>query len=168
MRFLKRNQLNSRNVKDNRVSVEASGEVKMFTAKSLRLPKGVTSDRPLTPEAGHVRYNTSTNELEAYQNSAWRKVAFKEPTAITVQTLGVGDEIEVYFGPLNSGNTDYPVPALTEPQNIMVYVENVYQLPVTNYTLEDNPSGKTAGRYVKFDSEVPLGKPVTVLHGFDR
>ena len=168
MRFLKRNQLNYRNVKDNRLAVEASGEIKMFTAKSLRLPKGTTAERPASPENGHIRYNTTTNELEAYQNSAWRKVDFKEPTTITAQSLGVGDDVEIYFGPLNSGNTDYPYPALTAPQNIMVYVENVYQLPTTNYTLEDNPAGKTAGRYVKFESAVPTGKPVTVLHGFDR
>lgn len=168
MRFLKRNQLNYRNVKDNRVAVEIDNEVKLQTTNVVLIPKGTTGERPLSPVNGHMRYNTSTNEFEFYQNSAWRKVSYKEPTSIVQQNLGNGDDIEVYFGPLNSGNADYPYPELTSPQNIMVYVENVFQISTTNYSLEDNPVGKSAGRYVKFSSPVPIGKPVTVIHGFDR
>lgn len=168
MRFLKRNQLNYRNVKDNRVAVEIDGEVKLQTTNVVLIPKGTTSDRPASPIHGHMRYNTDLNEFEFYQNSAWRKVAYKEPTAIVQQNLGNGDDVEIYFGPLVSGNVNYPYPELTSPQNILVFVENVFQISGTNYTLEDNPLGKLPGRYIKFDSAVPTGKGVVVLHGFDR
>lgn len=168
MKFIKRSSLNAKNIKDESVVSFPDGRVVLGTTNSVLMPKGADADRPASPVNGHVRYNTDSNELEVYQDSAWRKVAYKEPTGIVQQDLGNGDDVEVYFGPLNSGNTDYPYPELSAPQNIMVFVENVYQISTTNYILEDNPSGKTAGRYVKFDAPVPIGKPVTVLHGFDR
>lgn len=177
MKFLKRSQLNFRNVSDNSVAVESTGEVKLDTTYAALIPNGTTAERP-SGTNGHIRYNNTTNEFEFRQNNQWRRVAFKEPTTITAQNIGTGDDTELYFGPLVSGfNTiggDPMIPELSTPQNIMVYVENVFQLPVTNYTLEDlasgNPllNGRLPGRFVKFDSAVPFGKPVTAIHGFDR
>lgn len=167
MKFLKRSNLDSRNIKDNAVAVEVDNEIKLQSSNVLLIPVGSQSERPISPTNGHMRYNTTSNEFEFYKD-AWRKVSFKEPTTITQQNLGNGNATEIYFGPLNSGNADYPYPDLDKPQNIIVLVENVFQLSTTNYTLEDNPAGKSAGRYIKFDSAVPLGKPVVVLHGFDR
>jgi hypothetical protein len=168
MKFLKRSSLNARRVKDTSVAAFENGIVEIGTPAALLLPKGVIGDRPLVPINGYIRYNTTTQEAEIYVNSTWRKIAYKEPTAIVQQDLGNGDDIETYFGPLNSGNGDFPFPDLSAPQNIMVYIENVYQISTTNYILEDNPPGKDPGRYIKFDSPVPTGKPVTVIHGFDR
>ncbi len=237
MKFLKRNQLNSRNVKDNRVAVEITDEVKLDTQNVLLIPNGPTTSRPgesgtlTSPVEGHIRYNTTDHEFEGRQGTpdAWRKFRFKEPALITQQNLGNGDAAEVYFGPLNSGYADYPYPELTNPQNLFVLIENVYQISTTNYTLVDAPAstisvaktdgnptlitseatdsmvGATVsgtgisgtvtgvspgvsltlntnatgsgtvsvtvtrvGRFVEFTSAVPYGKPVTVIHGFDR
>jgi hypothetical protein len=237
MKFLKRNQLNSRNVKDNRIAVEITDEVKLDTENVLLIPNGPTTSRPgesgtlTSPVEGHIRYNTSDHEFEGRQGTpdAWRKFRFKEPALITQQNLGNGDAAEVYFGPLNSGYADYPYPELTNPQNLFVLIENVYQISTTNYTLTDAPAtvisvaktdgnptlitsaatdsmiGATvtgtgisgtvtgvspgvsltlntnatgsgtvsatvtrSGRFVEFTSAVPYGKPVTVIHGFDR
>ncbi len=63
-------------------------------------------------------------------------------------------------------NNFIPVDDLGNPSstNIQVYVENVYQLPEINYTIE-----VTANKgYVKFDNPVPLGKPIYIIYGFDR
>jgi len=237
MKFLKRNQLNSRNVKDNRIAVEITDEVKLDTENVLLIPTGPTTSRPgesgtlTSPVEGHIRYNTSDHEFEGRQGTpdAWRKFRFKEPALITQQNLGNGDADEIYFGPLNSGYTDYPYPELTNPQNLFVLIENVYQISTTNYVLTDAPvstitASKTngnptitttqatdsmlgatvagtgvsgtvtgvspgvsltlntpvsgagsvsvtvtrSGRFVEFTSAVPYGKPVTVIHGFDR
>jgi hypothetical protein len=237
MKFLKRNQLNSRNVKDNRIAVEITNEVKLDTENVLLIPNGPTTSRPgesgtlTSPVEGHIRYNTTDHEFEGRQGTpdAWRKFRFKEPALITQQNLGNGDSAEVYFGPLNSGYADYPYPELTNPQNLFVLVENVYQISTTNYTLTDAPvtvisvaktdgnptlitsaatdsmigatvtgtgiSGTVtgvspgvsltlnsnavgagtvsatvtrSGRFVEFNGAVPYGKPVTVIHGFDR
>ena len=133
----------------------------------MKLPIGTTNQQPgqsgntiTSPANGMVRYNSDTNQLEAYQNSAWRNVRFKEATAITQQTAGTGNGTETKFGPLS------PIP--TAAQNVLVLVENVMQIATTNYTLVQNPGGYAAGWYISFTSAVPVGKPVTVLHGFDQ
>ncbi len=248
MKFLKRNQLNSRNVKDNRVAVEITDEVLLDTLNAVLIPNGPTVNRPgesgtlTTPKVGHIRYNTDDQEFEVRQGGgndpetglpvaeAWRRIRYKEPVLITQQNLGNGDASEIYFGPLDSGHDQYPYPTLTNPQNILVFIENVFQISTTNYILSDNPvstvtsvskqdgsptlitsaatpsmlgatvtgtgvSGTVTGvspgvsltlnsnstgtgtititvtrngRFVEFTSAVPYGKPVTVLHGFDR
>ena len=167
MKFLKKLQLAKKNVTDDRIAVDANSLVYFESTNAMKLPIGTTNQQPgqsgntvTSPANGMVRYNSSTNELEAYQNSAWRNVRFKETTTITQQSAGTGDGAETKFGPLS------PVP--TAAQNVLVLVENVIQISTTNYTLVQNPGGYAAGWYIAFTSAVPVGKPVTVLHGFDQ
>jgi hypothetical protein len=166
MKFLKKQNLSRKNIEDDSVAVDINGQVLMDTRNSLLIPKGNNStDRPATPVNGHIRYNTTDNQLEAYQNSAWRSIRFKESTTITKQTFGPGDDEETTFGLLS------PVPASADA--IFVLVENVPQISTTNYTLVQNPStGPNApyasGWYLVFSEAVPLGKSITVLHGFDQ
>lgn len=167
MKFLKKLQLAKKNVTDDRIAVDANSLVYFESTNAMKLPIGTTNQQPgqsentiTSPANGMVRYNSSTNQLEAYQNSAWRNVRFKEATTITQQTAGTGDGAETKFGPLS------PVP--TAAQNVLVLVENVMQVATTNYTLVQNPGGYAAGWYIAFTSAVPVGKPVTVLHGFDQ
>lgn len=42
---------------------------------ALRLPSGNTSQRPGSPANGDIRYNSQTNQLEGYANSAWANLA---------------------------------------------------------------------------------------------
>ena len=167
MKFLKKLQLAKKNLTDDRIAVDANSLVYFESTNAMKLPIGTTNQQPgqsgntvTSPANGMVRYNSSTNQLEAYQNSAWRNVRFKEATTITQQTAGTGDGTETKFGPLS------PVP--TAAQNVLVLVENVMQIATTNYTLVQNPGGYAAGWYISFTSAVPVGKPVTVLHGFDQ
>lgn len=186
MRLLKAQNTNLRNVYGKGVKYDYDNQVIADSERAMLVPKGVESARPgeidiaTSATDGHVRYNTTTDQLEAYQNSAWRNVRFKEPNqdpGIVVQNLGNGDATETVFGELNSGDTNFPVPAAA--QNILVFVENVYQLPVTNYnirqTAQVNIAGPNApytvsdtGWWIEFTSAVPLGKPVTVIHNFDK
>lgn len=179
MKFLKQSQLNKHNLKDRDVSIVIDTDVTldkkvvMDTTNSVTVPRGNTLERPTTSSInGMVRYNTQTEELEVRQNGAWRRVAFKEPHTMSLQNLGNGDAAETIFGPLISGSTNLDgtpyVPDLANPQNILVFVENVPQLATVNYGLIDNPPSRTPGRYIEFDSPVPFGKPVHVLHGIDR
>jgi hypothetical protein len=132
MRFLKQQQLNRRNIKDHKVFYDANGQI-VFDSKNVMLvPKGATGDLSTTAVNGHVRYNTTTNQFEFYQNSSWRNVRFKEATTITQQTVGYGDGLTTIFGPLSQ------TPAAA--QNIIVLVENVFQLATTNYTVVQNPT----------------------------
>ena len=167
MKFLKKLQLAKKNLTDDRIAVDANSLVYFESTNAMKLPIGTTNQQPgqsgntvTSPANGMVRYNSSTNQLEVYQNSAWRNVRFKEATTITQQSAGTGDGTETKFGPLS------PVP--TAAQNVLVLIENVMQIATTNYTLVQNPGGYAAGWYISFTSPVPVGKPVTVLHGFDQ
>jgi hypothetical protein len=244
MKFLKQSQLNFRNVRDQSVAVTVDGgtdnplspRIIMENTNSLQIPRGSTIQRPdsVVWINGMMRYNTITDQFEFRQANQWRNVRFKESTQIVQQALGAGDSAEIFFGPLS------PAPPSTVesgaswgPQNLLVYIENVPQLSISNYVVQDNPSvvitgsvslgsvtfdstditrtmtgatitgpgvpsGTTvstlisgnsltlsaaatedaedqlytvsyaAGWYIRFDSPVPYGKPVTVIHGTDR
>jgi len=169
MRLIKRQTTNLRNIKGKGVQYDDKDQIILDSAVGALMPKGTTAERPSSPVNGYVRYNTSTNELEAYQDGAWRKIRYKEPNqnpGITKQTFGPGDDVEVYFGTLDSGDTDYPIPESAD--SIIVIVENVIQISTTNFILEQNPGGKPAGWYLKFNTPVPSGKFVTVYHNFDK
>ena len=140
---------------------------------AVMLPKGTTAQRP-SGVAGQIRYNTQENYVEFYQAGVWKPIRLQEPTTITQQSLGNGDGTETVFGVLASGDSAFPVPSAA--QNVLVLVENVLQLATTNYTLEQSTSGNLTGPnqpyadgyYIKFTQAVPLGKPVTVIHNFDK
>jgi hypothetical protein len=136
----------------------------MGLSGGLRLPQGTTAQRPqITNDVrypgdateyadGTIRYNIDTNSLEALIAGVWEVVRAPGATTITKQTLGPGDYVQTTFGPL------IQTPASAD--NILVFVENVFQISTTNYTLV---SGNTE---IEFTSPVPLGKYVTVYFGF--
>ena len=183
MRLLKAQNTNLRNIYGKGVKYDIDDQVIVDSTNSMLVPKGTTAQRPATPNNGHVRYNTSLDGdgveigLEVYNLGAWRRLRYKEPNVnpgIVWQNLGNGDATETVFGLLDSGDPDYPIPASAE--HVLVLVENVLQLPTTNYTLEQSVSGSLTGPnapyadgwYIKFTSAVDLNKPVTVVHNFDK
>jgi hypothetical protein len=159
MRFLKAQNLNKFRRTDRAVYVDTVGRVEMRRVKTLLLPKGDTTGRPASPENGQIRYNTDTPDIEAYVDNSWRNLRYKEATSIVQQSLGYGDYVEQYFGPLN------PIPVAG--QNVLVLIENVLQLNTVNYTLVQNPPGYSSGWYLYFGSPPP-NKLITVLHNFDK
>jgi len=172
MKFVKR-QSTSRgiNADTKGINIDALGLTTINTDKAVIVPKGDTNARPFIPIEGMIRYNTDETEFEVYHNGAWKPIRFREPTTIVQQNLGNGDGTETTFGPLNSGDSFYPVPI--SQNNILVTIENVFQLATTNYTLVQNPSSGpgapyAAGWYLVFGTPVPTGKPVQVLHNFDK
>tara|TARA_B100001057_G_scaffold390822_1_gene398888 strand:+ start:2017 stop:2535 length:519 start_codon:yes stop_codon:yes gene_type:complete len=172
MKFVKR-QKTSRgiNADTKGINIDSLGLTTINTDKAVIIPKGDQNARPFNPAEGMMRYNTDVNNFEVYQNSAWKPIRFKEPITITQQNLGNGNGTETTFGPLNSGDSFYPVPI--SENNILVTIENVFQLATTNYTLVQNPSSGpgapyASGWYLVFGTPVPTGKPVQVLHNFDK
>lgn len=186
MRFLKTLTLNRRAIYDSRVALDTSNNFTVADSFTMILPKSNASVS--NPTVGQLRYNTTTNEVEVYQgiggSATWRSLRFKESIGIIQQDLGAGNAIETSFGPLNprpvsavdenlawaaSGNLLTPGDEWTGA-NLIVLVENVFQLYNTNYDIVDGSVvGKITGQlYVRFSSAVDLGKHVTVLHGFDR
>lgn len=174
MKFLKQSQLNFRNVRDRSVAVSTDGQVIMDGVTSLLVPKGTGSDRPSSPINGMIRYNTSTGEFEGYQSGSWRSFRYKESGNIVLQNLGIGDGSTIIFGPLNPDPYTYTAQAGVTwdasqiAKNLIVIVENVYQIGTINFTVVQNPLNYDEGTYLQFSSPVPINKPVYVFHNFDR
>ena len=179
MRLIKAQNTNLRNIYGKGVKYDVNDQVILDSTNVVLVPKGTTAQRPDSPVSGHMRYNTTLNELEIYSESSWRSVRYKEPNndaGIVQQNLGYGDDSTILFGPLDSQdpNSDYTAPAAA--QNILVFVENVFQISGigNNYTLVQNPPGEVPGAYIQFTSAPPsagLGGdpvPITVLHNFDK
>ena len=122
MRFLKA-QRTSRGINSDTkgLNIDALGLAEINTDAAVIVPKGDQNKRPFVPAEGMLRYNTDTSDFEVYQNAAWKPVRFREPTTIVQQNLGNGDGTETTFGPLNSGDTYYPVPI--SENNILVTIE---------------------------------------------
>jgi len=192
MRLLKAQNTNLRNITGKGVKYDVDDQVIVDSERAMVVPKGPYNEQPgfagdftypaviTAANEGQIRYNTTDNQLEAYQNGAWREIRFKEPNqdpGIVWQNLGVGDATETVFGELNSGDADYPYPESAE--HIIVLIENVIQIPVTNYEIKQTAqvdlTGPNApyiatgtGWWIEFTSAVPLGKPVTVIHNLDK
>ena len=143
MRLLKAQNTNLRNIYGKGVKYDVNDQVVVDSTNVMLVPKGTEAQRPDNPTNGHIRYNTTANEFEFYQDGAWRKGRYKEPRTIVQQNLGSGDAVETLFGPLDNGDTDYPSPQNSGGStDILVFVENVFQIFGTNYTLTQNPGNR--------------------------
>jgi|TARA_R110000803_G_scaffold148128_1_gene213579 hypothetical protein len=140
MRLIKAQNTNLRNIYGNGIKFDINDQVIFDTTNSILVPKGTTAQRPTSPVNGHLRFNTTDSRFEIYENSKWDGLRVAAPStnaAITQQNIGSGDGTDKIFGPLASGDAFYPVPAAA--QNVLVLVENVFQISGTNYTLVQNP-----------------------------
>lgn len=176
MKFLKQQNTSRFNVSDNTIIANGYGRVIMDAQGGLLLPKGTTAQRPQTDGVhqptnayGTIRYNTETNDIEAFidgedgAGGTWEIVKSASKSTITKQTLGPSDGIQTMFGPL-----------LAKPQsddNILVLVENVLQISETNYNVVEN----SGAWYIEFTEPVPAvnagsGNPIyiTIFYGFSN
>ena len=167
MRYLRRQTTHGHGLYGNKdIRRDINGQVVLDSTDMMMVPKGTAAQKITTAANGHLRYNTDTNVFENFQDGSWAPVRRFEPAAIVQQGLGNGDDVETKFGPLVNGDSYNPSPASAE--NLIVLIENVFQLATTNYVLEQDPPTYAVGWYVVFGTPVPTGKPVTVLHNFDK
>lgn len=132
----------------NRVVINANG--------GMMLPKGTTAQRPQlssvrqpTDANGTIRYNTSTSSIEAYVGGSWVTVASPLASAIAKQTLGPGDGVSTIFGPLNA---TYALSYAASADNVIILVENVFQISTTNFTINQNPTSSGTGAEINASS----------------
>jgi len=175
MKFYRKQVTNIKNVEGRGYVVRPNGEFSLEGRKSVTVPRGDTTERPLVPEEGMMRYLIESNpgdpidgKLEAYIGGDWKKIRMGTATVIHQQTFTGADDVETQFGPLDNQDPEDPTSFANNPQSLFVFIENVYQVPTTNYTLVQNPAGKTAGYYLDFGTAPPTGKNITVIHNFDK
>jgi hypothetical protein len=141
MKFYKRVSADLNNVRSNKLAVEEDGRAIIDTTASLRLPRGTTAQLPTDTTTGQVRHNSNLEDLETIVRTTWERIRTVRPATITVQNLGSGNYFSNIFGPLNASYQ----PSYDEgAANVMVYVDNVFQIPGTNYDLTTDPSPVTA------------------------
>ena len=110
------------------------------------LPIGNSANQPVHPVPGMIRYNTELATPEFFNGTAF--VALSQAGGITyILDNFVGDGYNVEF-----------VMTVTENQatQIIVFVGNIYQIPVENYTV--------SGTAITFASAPPNGLPINVIH----
>lgn len=133
MRYVKRLNLDSQNPKDTTWAVEADGRIVTDSHAEMQLPYGSVNQRVEPYSNGQIRYNTDAQELEAYINGTWEFLRTRRQGNIQFQTIATGNYVNTVFGPLSYRQDP------TKPQNVLVFVENVYQIPSINYTLQNDP-----------------------------
>ena len=143
MRYLKRHNTNRRLLRGKGIVFDQYENIEVQSTGTLQVPKGTTLERPPLPVVGQLRYNTTTKNFEVYEDVAaggtmWKSFRLSEPFGITVQALGNGNDIEINFGALDSNDGGMKQEPTTA-QAVLVMVENVLQIPTTNYTLIQNP-----------------------------
>jgi hypothetical protein len=145
MKFLKQKNISRFSISDNTLFANHYGRAVMDLTGGLRIPKGTTSERPQlsnvrTPNGpnGYIRYNTTTNAIEAYINGVWEVVRASGATAIQVSRFAANGT-ETTFGPLN---TAYVTNYTASDYNVMVLVDNVIQIGAkVNYTVVKRQAG---------------------------
>lgn len=58
----------------NTPSIEFGGYSRFTTNDAVRVPQGTTSQRPLVPSSGDLRFNTTTSRLEFHNGSGWNSI----------------------------------------------------------------------------------------------
>ena len=173
MKFYKRKSIDAHNPQDDSFAVEANGDLISDSTKSFKLPGGTVAQRPSSTTLGQIRHNTQLFDLETYVRNVWERVRTVRPARITVQNLGSGNYYSDTFGPLNSSYAQsWNTGNSGSAANIQVYVDNVYQIPFTNYNLVTDPlpvvavtTGTTSATstvlYLDNISNVQLGQTIS-------
>lgn len=143
MKFLKQKNISKFSISDQTLFANQYGRAVMNLTGGLRLPKGTENQRPqlsgvrtLGDAEGFIRYNTDTKSIEAFVDGVWEVVRAPGAATITKQSLGPGDGIEQIFGPLHD---DFEYKFTADLNNLIILVENVWQIAGTNVILIQNP-----------------------------
>jgi hypothetical protein len=97
------------------------------STNSILTPVGNTNQRPATGVTGMVRFNTTTNSLEIYDNSAWTSVGVPSFTVVTDEQFN-GDGTTVAFTLSQNSTT----------AGAIVSINGVQQIPTTAYSITTN------------------------------
>jgi len=98
--------------------------VNFATTTSIKTPVGNTSQRPATGVTGMLRFNTTDNNLEIYDNSEWTAVGVPAFTVIADEQFN-GDGTTVAFTLSTSQTTN----------SCIVSINGVVQIPTSAYSV---------------------------------
>lgn len=116
-------------------------------SSGMVIPTGSSATRPEAPVFGLMRYNTDTGLIEFFNGSVFQSLTVTGGVNYTVDNF-VGTGSQTVF-------------TMSEPESnadeIIVFVGSLYQIPVTNYTVNGTND-------ITFTSAPPSGVPINVIH----
>ena len=128
--------------------LDASGSTDAF-----KLPTGTTAQRP-TAAAGIIRYNSQTSKYEACNDGSTYvelAIAGDTPSISKVSATGDGSTTTI---------TGFFSSAPETVNNVLVFIDNVFQEPTENYTV--------SGTNITFTSAPHSGARIFAMTGFDN
>jgi len=112
------------------------------------LPTGSTIQRPEFPAFGLIRYNTDSGMVEYFDGTMFQSLLTGANFTYVVDNF-TGDGVSTTFGPMSQ--------AVANASNIIVFIGGIYQIPVTNYTVNGTVD-------ITFTSAPPLNATINVIH----
>src|SRR6056300_1669032 len=84
-------QIQSEQIADDAVTSAKIADNPVFSGnESITIPSGTTAQRPSSPSAGMIRYNTTLGAIEEYDGTQWKNLsATFAATGGTVTTSGI-------------------------------------------------------------------------------
>jgi hypothetical protein len=115
--------ITSTTASDNIILDAEDGYVVISGSSAFQIPSGSTAERPGSPSAGYMRFNTSTGQFEVYDGAEW-----DAPTAtITSQAIT----------PDGSANA-FVLSSSTTTNSVIVSINGTVQQPTTAYSVSGN------------------------------
>lgn len=160
MKFYRRQNTDKLDPMSSRWAIEADGRIVTDSTNSMETPSGTAAQRPVPPVNGTIRYNEDIGtggELELYVNGQWEIVKTNRHATVTQQMFENGDYQDTIFGPLA-----YDIDP-TKPENLTVYVENVWQIPNVNYQLVRSTDTQPLTTTTTITQDIPFGSTTLYL-----
>jgi hypothetical protein len=83
-------------------TLTVTGNASFNSVEALKLPTGTTLDRPATPVAGQIRYNSTIAATEVYNGSSWDPVPVSGTTLTLSGTVNITGAIQYNGTPVYS------------------------------------------------------------------
>ena len=114
---------------------------------AIQIPVGDATERPSEPVFGQIRFNTSVAKVEYYDGTVWAVVSKQGDATVVVDSFTGNGSTSVYTMSTQVSDAD----------QILVFVGNIYQIPTTNYTVAGNFD-------ITFTSTPPNTTSINVIH----
>lgn len=89
------------------VQIDADGTLSFDATSSVKLPSGTTAQRPTSPQAGDLRWNTTDGSAEIYDGTEWGAVggggASETGFVAHAHTITTAQEIETGYNAVSGG-----------------------------------------------------------------
>jgi len=114
---------------------------------AIQIPVGDATERPSEPVFGQIRFNTSVAKVEYYDGTVWAVVSKQGDATVVVDSFTGNGSTSVYTMSTQVSDAD----------QILVFVGNIYQIPTTNYTVAGTVD-------ITFTSAPPNTTSINVIH----